>query len=76
MLLQISVLQYSNYINNQIQILESDEVLSTLLLDEKNFVKIKALYKKLPQQFLLKNFNFFKKTEKKTEKKTISPSRY
>ena len=29
----------SNYINNQIQILESDEVLSSILLDEKNLLK-------------------------------------
>ena len=59
----------SNYINNQIQILESDEVLSSILLDEKNLVKIKALYKKLPKEFLLKNFNFFINTKKNNEKK-------
>ena len=58
----------SNYINNQIQILESDEVLSSILLDEKNLVKIKSLYKKLPKQFLAKNFNFFKKINKENEK--------
>jgi len=59
----------SNYINNQIQILESDEVLSSILLNEKNLVKINALYKKIPKQFLSKNFNFFIKTKKENEKK-------
>ena len=49
----------SNYINNQIQILESDEVLNSILLNEKNLVKINALYKKMPKQFLSKNFKFF-----------------
>jgi capsular exopolysaccharide synthesis family protein len=58
----------NNYINNQIQILESDEVLSSILLDEKNLVKIKSLYKKMPKQFLSKNFNFFKKINKENEK--------
>ncbi len=53
----------SNYINNQVQIIESDEVLSSILLDKKNLVKINALYKKMPKQFLSKNFNFFKKKQ-------------
>ncbi len=57
----------SHYINNQVQIIESDEVLSSILLDKKNLVKINALYKKMPKQFLSKNFNFFKKTNKENE---------
>ena len=36
----------SNYINNQIQILESDEVIGSILLDEKDNNKILELYKK------------------------------
>ena len=36
----------SNYINNQIQIIESDEVLGTILLDKKIEAKIKTIHKK------------------------------
>ena len=59
----------SNYINNQIQILESDEVLSSILLDEKNLVKINALYKKMPKQFLSKNFIKNHRKQKRKRKK-------
>ena len=55
-----------NYINNQIQILESDEVLGTLTKDEEIKSKIEIMYKKLPNNFLSKNsffLNFFKKKE-------------
>ena len=56
-----------NYINNQIQILESDEVLGTIVSDEKIKTKAEIMYKKLPKNFLLKNsiFSFFKKDKKK-----------
>ena len=56
-----------NYINNQIQILESDEVLGTLTKDEEIKSKIEIMYKKLPNNFLSKNsffLNFFKKKKK------------
>ena len=43
----------SNYINNQIQILESDEVIGSILLQEDVIVKAEALYKKIPKNFLL-----------------------
>ena len=55
-----------NYINNQIQILESDEVIGTLIKDEEIKSKIEIMYKKLPNNFLSKNssfLNFFKKKE-------------
>ena len=47
-----------NYINNQIQILESDEVIGTLIKDEEIKSKIEVMYKKLPNNFLSKN-SFF-----------------
>ena len=55
-----------NYINNQIQILESDEIIGTLTKDEEIKSKIEIMYKKLPNNFLSKNssfLNFFKKKE-------------
>ena len=48
----------SNYINNQIQILESDEVIGSILLDEKVNNKILELHNKMPEQFFAKNFKF------------------
>ena len=48
-----------NYINNQIQILESDEVLGTILLDEKTKAKVEMMHKKLPRNFLSKNSKIF-----------------
>ena len=61
-----------NYINNQIQIIESDEVISSILSSDENLKKANKLYKKLPENFVLKKkfFNFFKKdTLEKAEKK-------
>ena len=49
----------NNYINNQIQIIESDEVISSILLDKKIVNKIENLYKKLPKNYFSKNINFF-----------------
>ena len=49
----------SNYINNQIQIIESDEVLGTILLDKKIEAKIKTMHKKIPKNFLSKDGKFF-----------------
>ena len=59
----------SNYINNQIQILESDEVIGSILLDEKDNNKILKLYNKMPEQFFARNFNFIKKNFSKPKKK-------
>ena len=49
----------SNYINNQIQIIESDEVLGTILLDKKIEAKIKTMHKKIPKNFLSKDGKFY-----------------
>ena len=65
----------SNYINNQIQILESDEVLSSVLLDKNEFKKIYSLYKKLPKQFLSVKFYFLKKSDDKKNNKKLSEKR-
>ena len=51
-----------NYINNQIQILESDEVIGLLVRDEKIKSKLEIMHKKLPKNFLSNNsklLNFF-----------------
>ena len=56
-----------NYINNQIQIIESDEVLGSILLDKKNKAKALMMHKKLPKNFLStkgKLFSYFKTEEK------------
>ena len=42
----------NNYINNQIQILESDEVLSSILKDEKVYATVNELYKKMPKKYI------------------------
>ena len=63
-----------NYINNQIQILESDEVIGSILLNEKNKNKILALHKKMPDQFFSRNFKILTKivsSKKKEENKRI-----
>ena len=48
----------SNYINNQIQIIESDEVLSSILNNQGKFNKISNFYKKLPKNYFTKNLQF------------------
>ncbi len=61
----------SNYINNQVQIIESDEVISSILLDQKKFDEIDIFYKKLPKNYFAQNLgflNFFKKNENLEEK--------
>ena len=62
----------SNYINNQIQILESDEVLSTILLDEKLYAELSKLYQKMPKNFFDTNFNFFNKIPNKKKTKSLN----
>ena len=39
----------NNYINNQIQILESDEVLGNIILDKKIKAKVELLHRKMAQ---------------------------
>ena len=67
-----------NYINNQIQIIESDEVLSSILSSEKNIKKINKLYKKLPENFILKNkiSSFLKRETTKNDEKKINIKGY
>ena len=68
----------NNYINNQIQILESDEVLGTIVSDEKVKIKAETMYRKLPNNFLQKNriFSFFKKDKQKNKEKKINLKSY
>ena len=66
----------SNYINNQIQILESDEVIGSILLNEKDKNKILALYKKMPEQFFVRNFKFIRKNFSKLKKENINIKDY
>ena len=67
-----------NYINNQIQILESDEVLGTIVADEKFKTKAETMYKKLPKNFLLQSkiFSFFKNDKQKNQEKKINLKSY
>ena len=67
-----------NYINNQIQILESDEVLGTIELNKKNKNKIEALITKLPKNFLSQNkiFSLIKRDDSKNEEKKINIKKY
>ena len=67
----------SNYINNQIQIIESDEVIGSILLNEKDKNKILQLYKKMPDQFFSRNIKIFKKIiSKKKKEKNINLKGY
>ena len=60
----------NNYINNQIQIIESDEVLGNILLDKKIKAKAELLHSKIQKNFLSKSkiSSFFKKDNKEEEK--------
>ena len=69
----------ANYINNQIQILESDEVIGAILLQEGVKVKVDALYKKIPKNFLFsKKLSFinFLSEDKSVKKSTINIKNY
>ena len=66
----------SNYINNQIQILESDEVIGSILLNKEDNKKITKLYKNIPEQFFAKNFEFVKKYFSKPIEKKINIKSY
>lgn len=50
-----------NHINNQIQIIKSDEVISSILLDEQIVKAIRELYIKIPDRFVSRNIKAFKK---------------
>ena len=66
--------QNLNYINNQIQIIESDEVLRSIINDEKVKTKVKMMQEKLPQNFLSKNgklFSYFKSKKNKKQNSDI-----
>ena len=53
-------LRNSNYINNQIQIIESDEVIGSIISQDAIVTKAEKLYKKIPKNFLSsKKFNIF-----------------
>ena len=67
----------NNYINNQIQIIESDEVLTSVILDQKVNAKAVEMYKKISKSFLSRSkvFSFFSDEQNKKEiidKKRIS----
>ena len=64
-----STFRNANYINNQLQILESDEVIGSILLDEENKNKILELHKNIPEQFFARNFIFIKKNFQNQKKK-------
>ena len=65
-----------NYINNQIQILESDEVLGTILLDEKTKAKAEMMHKKLPRNFLSKKGKFFSFLQLKEDNNKVDIKKY
>jgi polysaccharide biosynthesis transport protein len=60
----------NNYINNQIQIIESDEVLGNILVDKKIKAKAELLHSKIPKNFLSKSkiLSFFDYENKEEQK--------
>jgi succinoglycan biosynthesis transport protein ExoP len=60
----------TNYINNQIQIINSDEVLGNILLDKKIKAKVELLHSKIPKNFLSKSkiLSFFDDENKEGQK--------
>ena len=67
-----------NHINNQIQILKSDEVIGGILLNEEVAKKIRKLYSTIPEKFFSRNVKavkkliFFKPTDDMVEEKSLS----
>jgi len=67
----------ATHINNQIQILKSDEVLNAIFDDKETLEKVRDIYNRLPEKFLSKNINaikkliLFKQDNKKNEKISI-----
>ena len=66
----------STYLNNQIQILESDEVIGSILVNKEDKNKILELYKKIPEQFFVRNFKFIRKNFSKQKKENINIKSY
>ena len=67
----------NNYINNQIQIIESDEVISSILEDIKIKNKIDNFYKKLPKNYFVKNLDsLFRKNHKENQVSEINIKNY
>ncbi|WP_415285143.1 GumC family protein [Candidatus Pelagibacter sp. Uisw_130] len=66
----------NNYINNQIQIIESDEVLTSVILDQKVNAKAVGMYQKIPKSFFSSNklLSFF--SDEQDKKKTINIKKY
>jgi len=61
----------ANYINNQIQIIKSDEVIGSIIAVEGNIKKINQLYQKIPKNYFISNIkflNFFKKVRDQDKK--------
>ena len=55
----------SNYINNQIQIIESDEVISSILSDQKKLNRVNEIFKRLPRNYFAENLQFLNLNKKK-----------
>ena len=51
----------TTHINNQIQIIKSDEVLNEILREKETLAKIKKLYKTIPEKFFARNLIVIKK---------------
>ena len=51
----------ANHVNNQIQIMKSDEILNGILSNEKTAKKMSNLYNSIPDQFVTRNINAIKK---------------
>ncbi len=66
----------ANYINNQIQILESDEVIGLILVNKEDKNKILELHKKIPELFFVRNFKFIRKNFSKAKEKNINIKAY
>ena len=66
----------ANYINNQIQILESDEVIGSILVNKEDKNKILELHKKIPELFFVRNFKFIRKNFSKLKKENINIKGY
>ena len=70
----------SNYINNQIQILKSDEVVNTVLLNKEDVNKMSKLYRNTPEQFFARNLDvlnkFFYKNSENIKNKKINLKGY
>ena len=63
-----------NHINNQIQILKSDEVFNKVLENEKSLKKIKDLHQNIPEAFITKNIKAIDASIKKHQKALIKIS--